>query len=125
MSACPNCQHEMDEAASKAGRCPSCGAVVRQLPRRNISEPTELEDDAERVRPSKAPTAAGPEKTIADFKAIERPSSQEANWFLAEESDEATGDSLPSNEMTIELPAAGSGSSSSETIASLELSKID
>ncbi len=124
MSSCPNCQHEMDEAASKAGRCPSCGAVVRQLPRRNISEPTELEDDAERIRPSKAPTAAGPEKTIADFKAIERPSSQEANWFLAEESDAATGESLPSNEMTIELPAAGTGSSSSETIASLELSSM-
>jgi hypothetical protein len=117
----------MDEAASKAGRCSSCGAVVRQLPRRNISEPTEPDESAERVRPSKAPTAAGPEQTIADFKAVERPSSQEANWFLADESDEsdsATDESLRSNEMTIELPAAGTGSSSSETIASLELSSM-
>jgi len=115
----------MDEAASKAGRCPSCGAVVRQLPRRNISEPTELDESAERVRPSKAPTAAGPEQTIADFKVIERPSSQEANWFLADESDDSSGEageSRGSNEMTIELPAGGS--SSSETIASLELSSM-
>ena len=117
----------MDEAASKAGRCSSCGAVVRQLPRRNISEPTEPDANPERVRPSKAPTAAGPEKTIADFKAVERPSSQEANWFLADESDgsdSASDESSRSNEMTIELPPVGTGSSSSETIASLELSSM-
>ena len=133
MSACPNCQHEMSEAAAKAGRCLSCGAVVRQLPRRNISEPTEIAPDAPRVRPSKAPTEHGPEKTIADFKAIERPSSQEANWFLSDddggddgetEASEASDSSLGSNELTIELPEAGVGSSSSETIASLELSSM-
>jgi len=114
----------MDEAANKAGRCPSCGAVVRQLPRRNISEPTELEDDAERVRPSKAPTATGPEQTIADFKAVERSSSPEANWFLTGDSAESSDESSRSNEMTIELPAGGTGSASSETIASLELSSM-
>ncbi|WP_145435621.1 WD40 domain-containing protein [Lacipirellula limnantheis] len=119
MSACPNCQHPMDEAASKAGRCPSCGAVVRQLPRRNIAEPNDLENDAERVRPSKAPTDAGPEATIADFKAVEPSSAAQGKWFLSEQPETPAVTSLSSNEMTIELPPTGS--SSSETVVSLEL----
>jgi WD40 repeat protein/serine/threonine protein kinase len=38
MSACPSCQHELDEASRTAGRCPSCGAVWRQLPQRTIAD---------------------------------------------------------------------------------------
>jgi hypothetical protein len=38
MPACPSCQHELDEAARSAGRCPACGVAVRQLPQRTIAD---------------------------------------------------------------------------------------
>ncbi len=48
MSSCPNCHHELDEAARAAGRCPACGAALRQLPQRTIADfriPDGLTDD--------------------------------------------------------------------------------
>ncbi|HEX6960960.1 MAG TPA: protein kinase [Lacipirellula sp.] len=38
MSSCPTCQHEIDDAARSAGRCPACGAVLRALPQRTIAD---------------------------------------------------------------------------------------
>ena len=49
MPACPSCQHELDEAARAAGRCPACGAVLRQLPQRTIADvrfPESFADEA-------------------------------------------------------------------------------
>jgi WD40 repeat protein len=122
MSACPNCQHDMDEAATQAGRCPACGAVVRQLPRRNIAERTGLEKSS--PEPPSPPTVTpGPEQTIPNFRAIgDAPSaSDENNWFLADEAPEATH---RSNEATIDLERRELAGSSSETLASFELSSL-
>jgi WD40 repeat protein/serine/threonine protein kinase len=125
MSVCPNCQSEMDKAASNAGRCAFCGATVRQLPRRNISEPSSPVEQAPIVPLAAAPESVGPERTIADFKPVAATESAEAHWHLAEEADGQSDDPLRSNEMTVELPAPVVGGSSSETIASLELSSMN
>ncbi len=113
----------MDAAAVKAGRCASCGAVVRQLPRRNISETGKAPESSAATWTGDAPRPdSGNMQTIADVGKVGKPpSSGDGEWFLSEEESDAN---QRSNEMTIELPAAGSGSSSSETIASLELSSM-
>ncbi len=38
MPACPVCHAEIDDAARSAGKCPSCGAKLLQLPQRTIAE---------------------------------------------------------------------------------------
>ena len=107
----------------KAGRCPVLRRRGPAIARRNIAEPTPLDASRSEFGAIKAPTNAGPEQTIADFKALETPSPRKADWFLADESAQRLRRS-PATNMTIELPPPGSGSSSSETIASLELNSV-
>jgi len=68
MPVCQSCQHEFDESASSAelaagrgaGRCPSCGAVLRQLPQRTIADIRLPAGAADGYGSSSAPTIEMP-----------------------------------------------------------------
>ena len=38
MATCPTCQHDLDDDARRAGRCPSCGAALHPIAQRTIAD---------------------------------------------------------------------------------------
>src|SRR5262245_19419646 len=67
MTACPACQHELDDAARTAGRCPACGAALRAVAHRTIADVRGVQEPKVQTPPTPTPPAEEPDaggKTI-------------------------------------------------------------
>ena len=60
MSKCPACHVEIDEASLAAGKCGSCGAPLRDLPQRTITDFTQTIDVPSAKTQAKLPTKPEP-----------------------------------------------------------------